>query len=162
MIRTALFQTALVILAFVIISTIRETTLLDADGDTKAPLFTLQSLKNNEVSSQDYLGKKTVVYFFAPWCSICRHSISNLSTLNEEDNINVVAIALDYESVENVNSFVADLDLSIPVLYGNEATKEDYKISGYPTYYVLNSAGNITSKSMGYSTELGLKVRTAM
>ena len=36
----------------------------------------------------------------------------------------------------------------------------DYQIVGFPTYYVIDEAGNLASKSMGYSTELGMRVRT--
>lgn len=78
----------------------------------------------------------------------------------DNDGLAVYAIALQYDSAEQVADFVADLDLQVPVLLGNQQLAVDYQIQAFPTYYVLDAQGQITAKSLGYSTALGLWLRS--
>ena len=105
--------------------------------------------------------KTTVLYFFAPWCQICHISISNLQTLYEHNQqIDVIAIALDFTSEKDVIDFTNKHQLTFPIALGNETIKQAFDISGYPSYYVINKDKVIVSKSMGYSSTVGLYLRT--
>ncbi len=104
--------------------------------------------------------KPNLVYFFAPWCQVCALSIGNLQYLNE-DKINIVVVALDYSSQEEVADFVKSHSLGTQVLLGTNELKQAFKISAYPSYYLIDANGKITSRSVGYSTALGLKLREA-
>lgn len=103
--------------------------------------------------------KKTLIYFFAPWCTVCKISIANLDVVDTAE-YNVVRIALDYQSVEEIEAFARDADVKGTVLLGGEPHKERFNISGYPTYYILDEQLQVISHDMGYSTYLGLKLRT--
>lgn len=104
--------------------------------------------------------KKTVMYFFAPWCSICRYSIGNLDVIDTNE-YNVIRVALDYQSQEEVQAFVDGVGIDEPILLGASNLKTDFNISGYPTYYVLDQDLNVIANDMGYSSTLGIKLRTS-
>ena len=134
-----------------------------AADNQPAPDFKLQSLDGATYQLSDYKGKEVLVYFFAPWCSICRLSADNLNDLRAdraEDELLILMVALSYEGRKEVEEFVSDLELTVPVLLGSEQQMADYQITGFPTYYVINETGKLASRSMGYSTELGMRVRT--
>jgi len=106
-------------------------------------------------------GKTTILYFFAPWCQLCHASIGNLQALfQKNEQLDVIAIAMDFTSSEEVMKFTSQHQLTFPIALGNEAIKQTFKISGYPSYYVLNEENMIIGKSMGYSSELGLYLRS--
>jgi len=106
-------------------------------------------------------GKTTILYFFAPWCQVCHASIGNLQALfQKNEQLDVIAIAMDFTSSEEVMKFTSQHQLTFPIALGNEAIKQTFKISGYPSYYVLNEENMIIGKSMGYSSELGLYLRS--
>ncbi len=158
--RRILIHALILIIAFNLLSFIRETRML-ADDEllSKAP-HQLTSLMAETVSltAQD---KTTVIYFFAPWCKICHLSIENLQTIYlQNENIDVIAVALDYNKQEEVIEFSKQHQLTFPIVYGNDKVKADFKVSAYPSYYVLNKDNEIIGKSLGYSTELGLYLRT--
>ncbi len=135
---------------------------LAAEGQM-APNFQLQSLSGEVYNLADYKGRQVLVYFFAPWCHICRASAPNLNDLRaarDEDELMIFMIAQSYESVAAIEEFVEDLNLQVPVLIGDDVQMEDYKIKGFPSYYVINEAGELASRSIGYSTELGMRFRT--
>lgn len=128
---------------------------------TPAPAFIAVTADGALFRSAELEGKQTLLYFFAPWCGICRLSMPNLKYLQaDNDGLAVYAIALQYDSAQQVADFVADLDLQVPVLLGNQQLAADYQIQAFPTYYVLDVQGQVTAKSLGYSTALGLWLRS--
>lgn len=113
---------------------------------------------DGQTSSLTKPNKSTLIYFFAPWCEVCSLSIGNLEYLNS-DKINIVRIALDYSNVEEVQNFAAQHNISSQILLGHEGLKQQFKIQGYPTYYIIDDQQKVLAKSFGYSTALGLKLR---
>mgnify|MGYP003387465299 FL=1 len=88
-------------------------------------------------------------------------SIGNLQSLYESnDNIDVVAVVLDYMDVEQVMGFTKQHQLTFPIALGNEEIKHAFAISAFPSYYVISEENTIVGKSMGYSSELGLYLRS--
>jgi thiol-disulfide isomerase/thioredoxin len=102
--------------------------------------------------------KPKLIYFFAPWCKICSLSIDNLEYLNTKQ-LNIVRVALDYSNVEEVQNFADTHNISSQILLGHTGLKQQFKILGYPTYYMLDEQQKVLAKSYGYSTALGLKLR---
>ena len=102
--------------------------------------------------------KTTLIYFFAPWCSICKLSMGNLSTVSSD--IHTVAVALEYTNRSAVNVFIDGLGVDVPVLMGNSRVANDYKVNAFPSYYVIDNKGKVLEKSVGYSSIAGLLWRT--
>ena len=100
LIRSTLINLSLAILVFYLASAYQTRNLLET-SHTPAPYFNLPILnKNNErFSIAELEGRTTIVYFFAPWCTICRYSMPNLQSTLINSDINVIGIALDYQEV---------------------------------------------------------------
>lgn len=158
--KKIILQIIIVVFVFNLVSMIRESDMLSSWKNEPAPEYTLSDLNDNPVNLVSGQ-KKTVLYFFAPWCSVCKVSIGNLQNIHESNkNVKIVAIALDYHDKNAVLEFAKDLDLDFSIVLGNEDVKQAYKVSAYPSYYVLNQQQEIQFRSMGYSTELGLRLRS--
>ncbi len=161
---------SLVIQAFIFfivlqgISFIRETGMLSTDTEINSASdlsFTHVPTPMGETISLNSQGKKTILYFFAPWCQVCHISISNLQALYEKnDHLDVIAVVMDYSSIDEVMDFTKQHQLTFPIALGDEKIKQAFSISGYPSYYVINEENSIIGKSMGYSSELGLYLRS--
>lgn len=167
--RSYLFDIALIGLVLSSLHYWQTKDLLSSKGDATAPSFSLKDLNGNiqtfnatTASQTTTKERNTILYFFAPWCSVCHTCISNLEEIKQEfreDQLQIFAIALDYEDEKDVRAFVKKHELTFPVLFGSEKTKQDYKISAYPTYYLLDKNGVIHHRSVGYSTKLGILLR---
>ena len=165
--KSILIQIIAAIAIFNLVSMYKESSLLDNSGTLPAPYFSLPQLKNNNLAEipisridlSHLKGQKTVLYFFAPWCTICKISIPNLQSQVTEGDLKAIGIALDFENAEEVQDFTKVLDISFPVLLGNHQIRQNYQIQAYPTYYVIDENLKISARSMGYSTSLGLSLR---
>jgi thiol-disulfide isomerase/thioredoxin len=131
--------------------------MLSTNGSVYIEQQNLVSLQGQVVPVLDN-SKPNLIYFFAPWCKICSLSIGNLRYLNPR-KVNVVVIALDYSSKEEVMEFVNNHAVQSTVLLGQNELKSQFAIQGYPSYYLLDKDHNIVSRSYGYSTVIGLKLR---
>jgi peroxiredoxin len=128
--------------------------------DQPAPETVLALLDGSGIRSAITRGETGVVYFFAPWCFYCRTSIGNLDDLVADGRIAWgVVIALDYTNISEVNEFIDKTKVSLPVLMGNPATASDWSVGAFPTYYVIDAEGRISSRSVGYSSKLGMWLR---
>ena len=124
-----------------------------------APAFTLTDMEGTQRSLSDYRGEKVLLAFWSPWCSVCGMEMGNLEALHESDGVEVVTVALGYERIEDVQKFIAEHDVKFPVLLGNRETQQAYNIKSFPTLYVIDSDGEIEDSVVGYTTEIGLRMR---
>lgn len=168
MLRSFAIQILIFLMAFQVLSFLRETSMLSTD----TPMQDLVSSTHNanldnlptlmgETVSLNAQGKTTILYFFAPWCQICHVSIGNLQTLYEKnEHLDVIAIAMDFTDSQEVMKFTSKHQLTFPIALDDGSLKKTFEISGYPSYYVLSENNVIVGKSMGYSSELGLYLRS--
>jgi thiol-disulfide isomerase/thioredoxin len=131
--------------------------MLDVDSKISLDKQLLVGL-DGQVSALIKSDKTSLIYFFAPWCKVCSLSIGNLEYLDPE-KINIVRVALDYSNVQEVQDFAIKHNISSQILLGHEGLKQQFKIQGYPTYYIMDDQQKVLAKSYGYSTSLGLKLR---
>ncbi len=150
----------MIIAAFAAVTLWQNRNLLEVSE--KAPGFSLQSLDDDTITLDSSGKKKTVLYFFAPWCTVCNLSSHNIVSLREaldREDVDIYAVALSYSRREEVRAFAEDHKLTVPVLLGSEEVRKNYKIEAFPTIYIIDQSGNISGRVVGYITELGLRIR---
>lgn len=150
-----LFFAVILAVSVTVIQGYQTRTMLSADGSVSIPPQTLPRLDGGIGQIKPHLSKPTLIYFFAPWCSICRLSVGKLGSLDAQD-AQVFVIALDYASTSDVEDFVRDTELELPVYLGNSHTRDVFKIEAYPSYYVLDQDFRIVARDRGVSTGAGV------
>lgn len=144
--------------AFTLVSSWQTRDMLETNGAVTITPSTLPTLSAGHAVLGPDASRNTLVYFFAPWCSICRLSIGNLSSVDERDT-QVFVVALDYTTVDEVREFAEAVGLQREVLLGNADLRALFKVKAFPSYYILDSDFAVISRDMGYTSELGLRRR---
>ncbi len=160
MFRSIAIQASVFIGVFLLFSWFKTLGMLEPETPVGEDVEVLNTLSGDRIKLSAN-GKTKILYFFAPWCQICHLSIGNLQSIYEKnEQIDVVAIALDYLDKDEIEDFIRNHQLTIPIVLGNEQIKQQFKIDAYPSYYVISEDNTITWRSVGYSSELGLYLRT--
>ena len=156
-------QILIVVAIFFTVQWYQQRNLLPTSANISAPEFQLKEVESGEsFSLHDFKDKKLLLYFFAPWCGVCKFSISSLQDIfleMDQDQYAVVAVAISYESQQEVLNFKSQHKLSLPVLMGSDALASQYNVDAFPTYYVINEHGYITARDLGFSTNIGMQWR---
>jgi thiol-disulfide isomerase/thioredoxin len=120
--------------------------------------------QQNVKTLNDLSGKKTVFYFAAPWCTVCRYSIENMNYVAKilgSENYRFVVVMLSYDALAEVDEFFKDLDVSqVEIVTGSEAINEHFRIEAFPTVYFLDESLKVDRTTSGYSSTLGILLRT--
>ncbi len=158
--RRTLIEIAVIIAVFIALSLWLSRHMLQREAP--APELNLPMLHNNSMAQLQWPSEaeRTLVYFFAPWCSVCRVSMPGLNLLTDDERLRVVAIALSWEEKTAVEDFIRDTGFRGEVLLGTPETQRQYQVSGYPSYYVIDRNGRILHADRGLSTPPGLWLRT--
>lgn len=160
---TGLFLNALFFIAvFVAASTFQARNMLST-SETPAPALTGPLLRGGsyDISAAD--NRPVLVYFFAPWCKFCAASSDNLTRLRrlrDEESLQILTVALDWQDRDEVLEYVNRHDIDLPVLLGDGHIARDWRVQAFPTYYVLDSDRRIRRRDLGYSSQFGLWWRT--
>ncbi len=132
-----------------------------------APGFTLKDRAGQTRSLADFKGRVVLVDFWASWCAPCKASFPALDALQEEfrgEGLEVVAINVD-EDAKDAQAFLAGKSPSMTVLFDPRGrTPEDFKVEGMPTSFLIDKAGMIRFRHMGYNdqTRVDFKREIAM
>lgn len=111
--------------------------------DKKLPYFKLKDLAGNEVSSDQLLGKPTLINFWAVYCKPCIAEMPHLSELKEKykDKVNFISITANSAADYNLKEFLKDKDFNFQVLENAEAYKNTLKIAALPRNLFLDKDG---------------------
>jgi len=157
-----LLNVVLMIIMFVVVSAFQARNMLGTDRQA-APDLQARTLQGIEFDLDAADARPTLVYFFAPWCHYCAFSSGNLvrlRRLRDENELRIITVALDWQNEAEVREYAKKHELNTPVLLGDSTVFREWKVYGFPTYYVLDSSRNIVHRDIGYSTQLGMWWRT--
>ena len=124
-------------------------------GGKPAPAFTLQDLNGKNVSLADFQGKVLILDFWATWCPPCVKEIPHFIELYEQykdKGLEIVGISLDREGISVVKAFVQKYQIKYPIMMTDGKVDKAFGgIPSIPTTFLIDSAGNISKKYVGYN-----------
>ncbi len=103
-------------------------------------------------------GTATLVAFWATWCPVCKAEEDNLVAIARAHR--VVSVAMQSGDAATVAKHLAERGIDLPALAdaaGRHAA--NWRVRGVPTHFVVDGAGNIRFRVVGYATTWGLKAR---
>lgn len=153
--RKTILQFSLVILAIFAIRMWQQADLIHG----QAPVITSTTITGDIISSNPLPDEAILVHFWATWCQICSLENDNIQAIS--DDYKTLNIAMQSGSDADIIKYANANGLKLDNIINDNSgsLSRIFGIKGTPTSFIINSSGQIKFIEVGYTTEIGLRVR---
>jgi thiol-disulfide isomerase/thioredoxin len=126
---------------------------------TQAPDLAMTDLNGDTSELTDYKGKLVLLNFSVNGCPHCVESIDMLNDLvsKYKGNLEVVSVnSLDDRA--SIEKFNEKFKQDYPTFTSSADTGKKFRINGYPTFYLLDSKGEIVKGYLGFSKQISAQI----
>jgi peroxiredoxin len=124
---------------------------------TVAPDFSLESLDGATMRLSDLRGKAVLLNFWATWCGPCKIEMPWFVDLQKQygsQGLQIVGVAMDDASKEDIGKFAKDMGVNYPILIGKEAVGQQYGgVNALPETFLISRDGRIVDKIIGLESK---------
>ena len=100
-------------------------------------------------------GKPVLVVFWGTWCPVCKAEDGNIQSISADHPVLSVAMRS-----ENVARHMQERGLTFPAIDDPDgALAKTWNVSGVPSHFIVDGAGNVRFRVVGYATTWGLRIR---
>ncbi len=123
-----------------------------------APPLAGIDVRGEAVELAQLRGQTVLVHFWATWCPVCRAEEDNIAAIARDWA--VIGVALEDTSAAELRSYMDKAGLPFPSLRDADgAMASAYGAAAVPTSFVVDPGGRISYTVVGYTTEIGLRLR---
>ncbi|MCH2044859.1 MAG: TlpA family protein disulfide reductase [Saprospiraceae bacterium] len=118
----------------------------------QAPAFELTDLEGKKYTNASLKGKVVLLNFWFMACAPCITEVASLKKLKEDyaaKGLELIAVSTDPES--KLGAFVKEKNINYPVVADGSVWGKKYKVSSYPTTYLIDQKGMIRKVFIGAS-----------
>lgn len=95
-----------------------------------------------------------LISFWEPWCSPCIPALTKLKKLQQHYKSKIRIIGISSSNIENTISILNAKKINFQNLIGTKELNNKYNITGFPTYFLVNSEGIIINEYFSFSSEI--------
>src|ERR1700677_1845069 len=118
-----------------------------------APDFSLEALDGKTMRLSDLRGKAVLLNFWATWCGPCKIEMPWFVELQQQyasQGFQIVGVAMDDASKEDIGKFAKDMGVNYPILIGKESVGDEYGgVPALPESFLISRDGKIVDKIIG-------------
>lgn len=107
-----------------------------------ASAFSFTDTQGRTHALESYQGKWVLVNLWATWCAPCLAEMPELEALSKSRNdLIVLGLAVDGQNERRVMQYAKKLNVTYPIIAGNEKLAQQFKPRGFPTTILYDPSG---------------------
>lgn len=117
-----------------------------------APTFELKDPMGDLHTLESQHGEYTLINFWASWCAPCKAEVPDLNRLHHHfssPDIQVIGIALNSGTSEEILSAASHFGVEYPILMGDSLTSQAFHITSLPTSILVDPNGMVITSFYG-------------
>lgn len=118
-----------------------------------APDFDLPTIDGKSLKLSDLRGKAVLLNFWATYCGPCKIEMPWFVEMQKEygpQGFQVVGVAMDDASTEDIAKFAREIGVNYPVLIGKDSVADSYGgVSVLPTTFFVDRDGKLIAREFG-------------
>jgi cytochrome c biogenesis protein CcmG/thiol:disulfide interchange protein DsbE len=118
-----------------------------------APAFTLTASDGKDVSLASMKGTPVVVEYFGTMFKQSTQHGADMKALSDEfagKNVKFLGLACRDSDMAAAKAYFQNNNLSYTLVPNGDSTLADYKVTGFPSYYVIDAEGNVAAFFQGW------------
>jgi thiol-disulfide isomerase/thioredoxin len=124
-----------------------------------APVLKGNTLTQTLYELPAHPAKPTLVHFWATWCSICRTEQGNIAAIAREYP-NTISVAMSSGLSNEVTQYMQEQGIAFPAVNDPDGSiSAAWGVHAVPASFIIAPDGQIQFVEMGYTTEIGLRLR---
>ena len=123
-----------------------------------SPLFSAATMKGRVIDQNIWQDQPVLLHFWATWCPVCKLEQGMINSLAKD--YRVITVAMNSGGEDAIEQYLVENGLDFPVIVdpdGNLASR--FGVSGVPTGFVIDRAGQIRFKEIGLTSSWGWRLR---
>lgn len=98
------------------------------------------------------------VYFWATWCGVCKLEQGSIESVAADHR--VVGVAMHSGTDADVQKYLRENNLKVAVINDPDGTiARQWGVRATPTSFIIDREGRIRYREVGFTTELGMRLR---
>ena len=122
------------------------------DQRKPAPDFTLETIKDNQISLSAYRGRVVLLDFWATWCTGCKVEIPWFIEFDKKyrrQGLVTIGVAMDEEGQRVIAPYVNEHRIPYLIASGYPSLVKPYEITALPVTLLIDKAGRIADVHAG-------------
>lgn len=124
----------------------------------QVPQLELTTLSGEEIHLKE-IDEPTLIHFWATWCPICDYSRNNVENVAEDYPVINIATQSEGESLLKAYAQQNNMNPAIIVNDKDGTLMQTFGAKAVPADFIVGPDGEIKFIEVGYTTELGLRIR---
>lgn len=129
----------------------------------------IKKIDNSTFKLEDKKGSVILLNLWATWCGPCRGEMPHLVEMEEKfkpKNFEVIGLNIENESVESINSFVAQMKLNYQQAYASDEMMKEFltisKFQGIPQSFLIDREGRLRGVFLGGGPDVVGKMKATV